>query len=193
MPKFETLTIATASTSFASNGRTEFSESVTRYTNAGNGLVLRASDLSAYEMAYGSTYSLSYKGLVDLKLQEVPLRTPVARPVVEIKNALRFDALPSEPGREFVVEYSTGLDNQSANFLPIMLACKSTRKLPASSLHATIAGEALELECRLSNNGAVQSGSKWMLLLAYGVAVEVEHVRSTNRVTTRIVEFSVKS
>ncbi len=189
--RFRTITIATAATSVEANGRSEFSNSVMRFTNVGNGLVQRATELTRYETSYGSTYSLSYKGLVDLKMQEVPLRTSIVRPVIEIKAAARFDAMPTEPGKEFTFDYSTGLEKQTSNFLPIQFACKSIRKLSASSLHEKIPGEALELECRLRNNSALQSASKWMLLLAYGIAVEVEHIRGTNRVMTRIVDFSV--
>jgi len=190
-PRFGTITIATASTLVENSGRTEFSNTTLRFTNVGNGLLQRVSELTRYETSYGATYSLSYKGLIDLKFQEVPLRTTIVRPVIEMKTATRFDALPTEPGRELTIDYSTGLENQTSNFLPIRFSCRSTRKLLANSLNAKIPGEALELDCRLVNNNNVQSGSKWMVLLAYGIAIEVEHTRSTNRVLTRIVDINV--
>lgn len=192
-PRFGVLTIATEVDTIESGGRLETSNVVLRFTDAGNGLMQRVAELSKVGIAFGSTYSLTYKGLADLKLQDVPLRRTVTRPVIEWKEVSRFDAIPSDPGKEFSFHYATGLESQTSNFLPIQNACKSTRKVPASTLHSRIPGDMLELECRLSSGNALQSGSKWALLLAYGVAVEMEHTRATSRSTTRIADFSVRN
>jgi len=191
--RFGTIAITTVVNTIEPGGRTETSDFVLRFTDAGNGLVQRVAEMSKVGIAFASTYSLTYKGLVDLKVQDVPLRRTVTRPVIEWKEVSRFDALPSEPGREFSFHYSTGLESQTSNFLPIQYSCKSTRKVPASTLNAKIQGEALELECRLSNNNRLQSSSKWMLLLAYGVAIEIEHTRAASRSTTRIADFNVRN
>jgi len=192
-PRFGVITIATVVNTIEIGGRLETSNVALRFTDVGNGLMQRVSELSKVGIAFGSTYSLTYKGLADLKLQDVPLRSTVTRPVIEWKDVSRFDALPSEPGREFSFHYATGLESQRSNFLSIQNNCKSTRKVPAMTLHPRIQGDALELECRLSSNNALQSSSKWMLLLAYGMAVETEHTRATSRSTTRITDFGMRN
>ena len=189
---FAGLTVTMAGTTVEANGQTEFSTTVLRFTNLGNGLLQRAAELSKYDIGYGTTYSLTWRGLLDLKWQEVPLRSRIVRPVIEMKNAARIDALPTEPGRDVSFEYSTGLESQASGFLPIQLGCRSTRKLPANTLHARIAGEALELDCRLRGDNALQGTSKWLVLLSYGLAIEMEQVRGTTRVTSRIADFNVR-
>lgn len=192
-PRFGNITIATEVNTIETGGRLETSNVVLRFTDVGNGLMQRVAELSKVGIAFGSTYSLTYKGLADLKLQDVPLRRTVTRPVIEWKEVSRFDAIPTEPGKEFSFQYATGIENQTSNFLPIQNVCKSTRKVPASALNSRIQGDMLELECRLSSNNVLQSGSKWALLLAYGVAVETEHTRATSRSTTRITDFVIRN
>lgn len=184
------LTIGLDTTTVESNGRAETSHTVQRYSALGRGLVQRAAQFSKVGIEQGTTYSLSWHGLIDLRRQEAPLRNAVLRPVVEIKAVQRFDALATDLGRESRFEYSTGLESQAGGYLPVQLECRNVRRLPGATLHAGIAGDAIELDCRLRGGPGLQATSKWMWLLSYGVAVELEQARAGARSSSRIVAFS---
>lgn len=188
------LTVVVQGTSVeASNGQIEFSTTALRFVNLNNGLVQRAAQLSKYDTDYGTTYSLMWRGLIDLKRQEVAPRTAVTRPVIEVKNVARFDTLPTDLAREFRADYTTGLEAQTSGLLPVDFTCRTSRRLPAANLHPRMQGDALELECRLRADNAVQSASRWAVLLSYGVAIEVFEQRGRVRTENRISEFAARS
>ena len=187
------LTVVVDTTSVESTGQTENSSMALRFVNLGNGLVQRAAQLARYDIDYGTTYSLMWRGLVDIKRQEVVPRTAVARPVIEIKSVARFDAMPTDLAREFRMDYSTGIENQSTGFLPVDLTCRTARRMPAANVHARMQGDALEIECRLRADNAVQSASRWVMLLSYGVAIEMFEQRGRTAITHRVRDFAARS
>jgi hypothetical protein len=147
-------------------------------------------ELSNNDIPYSLSYSLTYKGIIDLKWQNVPLRGRVTGPIYAVKDAARFDAIPSAIDKEFVVDYTSGFHTQIANFLSSQKACKTLRTLAASELHKKLTGQATEIECQLRANNAVQTRGKWVLLQDYGMAVSTEITSSSVKTVFRVVDVS---
>lgn len=188
--KFGKLIITTEATSELSDGKKEAWKSVMTLVDNGNGIIQTMNELSNNEIPYALIYSLTYKGLVDLRWQTVPLRGAVTGPVYELKDATRFDALPAGINKDFAVNYTSGSDIQIANFLSSQKTCTTKRVVAASEFHKSLPGQATEIECQQSNNNTVQSRSKWLLLQNYGVVVMIENTSSARKTTYRLVDVN---
>lgn len=187
---FGKLIITSEVTSEQSDGKKESWKAVATLVDAGNGLVQRMVEVSSNDIPYALLYSLTYKGIVDLKWQQVPLRGSVTSMLYEIKDATRFDVIPSTIDKEFVVDYTSGISQQIANFSSHQKACKTSRIMPASELHKKLLGQAIEIECQMRSNGAVQNRTKLVLLQEYGVAFAVEDISSSKKTTSRVLEVN---
>jgi len=185
---FGHLTITMEAKSEGSDGKTESWINTVTFVDAGHGFVQRMTESSNNDIPYNLAYSLTYKGIMDLRWQTVPLRGTVAGPLNEVKDTTRFDSLPETVGKEFVVDYLIAPDYQIANFRAYQKSCKATRALEAGSLHAKLPGPALELECQILMNNVVQSRSKWVLIQQYGLAIQIENVDSSNKSTVRVAD-----
>lgn len=186
--RFGQLVITTRSNSEQTDGRKEAWTAAMTLVDGGNGLVQTMTELSSNEVLYGRIHSLSYRGLIDLRWQNVQLANPGASQVYEVKNASRFDALPTGLNQEFAYEFQSGAEAQSTNFQTSQRHCKSIRTLPASQLHQKLPGQATELECSQRNNNGAPNTSRWMLLEDYGVAILVESKSGSRKVDVRLLD-----
>lgn len=187
---FGKLVITTRSNSEQAGGRKEAWQSVMTLVDGGNGLVQTTTELSANDVAYGRIHSLSYRGLIDLRWQNVQLANSNPSPIYEVKNARRIDALPTGADQEFVAEFESGAEAQSANFQTSQRRCKSLRVLPARELHAKLPGQATELECTQKNNTGAPQHSRWMLLQDWGVAILVESRSGSRKIDVRLLDVN---
>lgn len=188
--RFKTLTIIREGGAEQSGGKKETWKSVVTLVNVGNGLVQRMEEISNNDIPYGLFYSLTYKGVIDLKWQNVPLRGRVTSPIYEIKDTTRFDAIPLAMGKKSVIDYTSGMHGQIANFLSSQKTCKTLRTIAAKELNGKLTGQATEIECQLDTNKVVQSRGTWFLLQDYGAAISTEFASSSIKTTFRIVDVN---
>jgi hypothetical protein len=186
--RFGRLIIKTEASGELSDGRKESWKAVWTLVDVGNGLVERIMEASNNDIPYLLNYSLAYRGYVELKWQSVPLRVTRTGPMYEIKDLTKFDAFPSAVDKEFVVDYTSGALNQIANFVTAEKSCRTTRTMAAADLHKNLHGQAVEFECRLSVNNALQVNEKFVMLEDYGVTILLESSKSAQKTTFRIVD-----
>ncbi|MBV0881824.1 hypothetical protein KTQ42_21325 [Noviherbaspirillum sp. L7-7A] len=156
--------------------------------NAGQGLVQKMEEESNNGIPYLLTYSLTYLGFLDLRWQHVPLRSHTTRMMSGVDDISRFDPLPLSGSREAVIEYRSGTEAQTVNFIPVRSMCKATKTMQASALHAKLVGMAIELECTNIMNNVLQSRRKWVFLREYGTAILMETASSAFKKTFRIID-----
>lgn len=188
---FGPLTIVEEATFEAPNGRTEAWKATVTFTDAGNGLVQRMSEQSNNDIPFALNYSLTYRGLFDLRWQGVPLRNNVTDMLVEVKDVTRFDPLSQIDKKEFVIAYTSGTEAQIANMPSSQLSCRTIRSLMASEVHPKLPGPALELECQRVTNNSVQSRGKWLLLQQYGLAFSLQYIGTSGKTTYRILDVKL--
>lgn len=184
---FGQLKITMEATSEQNDGKKDSWKRVLTFIDSGNGLVQRMAEVSNNDISYLITYSLTYKGIFDLKWQEVPLRGVNAAMPYEVKQIVKFDPIPASAGKEFSIDLRTGSEPQIANYFAHQRLCKTIRSVSASDIYSKIPGQALELECQLQRNNVVESRSKWALLQTYGLAIPLEDITSSKKTTFRVV------
>lgn len=160
---------------------------ITTFIDKGNGLIQRMSEASNNDIPYALIYSLTYKGIFELKSQEIPLRSINAGVPYEVKQIARLDPTPSSINKEFSIDAAIGTEPQIANYTSLKNLCKTTKAISASDIHAKIPGQALELECQAQINNVVTSRSKWVLLQTYGLAIPLESVNVSTKTSIRVI------
>lgn len=174
-----------------SNGEKESAKIVTTFARTKNGLVQRLMEYSNNDIPYAIYYALTYKGLIDLRWQDVPVRRTVSGPLTELKQVTRFDPTPTAANQEFSVHFTSGHIAQIANYNDSQKTCKSVAVSPASQIHAKLAGQAIHFECDLRTNNVVSSKSKFVLLQDYGVAIGLELSGSASRARHKVTDVSI--
>lgn len=186
---FRQLVIKFDSTGENSDGKKDSWQREITYINQGNGLVQEISESANNGISFELDYSLTYRGFMGLRWQSVPLRGNLSSLLFEIKEASRFDPLPTAPGQAFVVDYATGTEQQIMNYYPNKRSCKSTGYRPAGEIHAKLSGQALIFECENISNNTVQSRNTWAVLPGYGVAIVLETTNSTRKTSHRVIDI----
>jgi len=154
----------------------------------GNGIFQRTRENSNNNIPYAITYSMTYRGIGDLRWQTIPLNRSMTAPLYVVKEITRFDPVPTSVNQTFSYEYQTGTETQVANFAAIKVRCKTTREFAAKAIHSKLTGTALEFECEIFANNILQNRTKWVLLKNYGVAIQTESVGSTNKIHLRVID-----
>lgn len=172
----------------SSDGKKESWKNTITLVDLGQGVFQRTSELSNNDIPYKVNYSLSYKGIMDIRWQSVPLRGSVTEPLYEVKDVVRFDPLPISENQDFVFDYLSGNEVQVANFLSAKKSCKTTRLLAANELNKKLVGGGLEIECQQFANNVVQSRSKWVYLQYYGFAVQTEQTGSAYKTLVKFID-----
>lgn len=158
---------------------------------APGGLLEQRTEYSVNNIPYALLLSLSYKGLLNMKIQSVNLRATVAPNVVEIKDISRFDGFGSGSGQVVYADYTVGASGQLANFAPNTKHCNTEQVRSASQVFAGLSGQATDISCENSTNNAVQVRDKYIYLNDYGVSVLSEFVTSAKKETYKISNISV--
>ncbi len=172
-------------------GKTEQAQIAATYTPTERGLIQRFQEYSANGIPYALFYSLTYQGLQDLRWQNAPLRSSVTSPLYEIKEIERMDAMPTQVGQTFNVRYQTGTDVQVANYRSFEKRCKVPRARPASTIDASLRGEALDVECEYLVNSLVDMRSNYVFLKEYGVTILLENISSNRKARYSITRVDV--
>ncbi|MBA3030833.1 MAG: hypothetical protein FP816_18745 [Desulfobacteraceae bacterium] len=185
---FERLKITYEVSSEQTDGKKESWKSVATLTDKGNGLVQEISELTSNDIPYRLYYGLSYRGMVDLKWQWVPLRGHIPGQIHEVKDIGRFDVIPSAMDQGFVFDVTMGTVSKIAGTASYQKQCRTLHTLPAGDLHPGLPGQAMEIECKVLINNNVQTITRFMLLLEYGFAIPVEHKTSLKITTFRVID-----
>lgn len=182
------LSLVTEANYESADGKKESWKNTITLTDLGQGLFQRMSEHSNNDIPYRISFSLTYRGFMDLRWQGVPLRGSMTEPLYEVKEVTRFDAVPTSENQEFAVEYSSGSSIQIANFDKTRKSCKATHRLDAKAIHAKLVGAGLEFECQSLKDNVVQGRSKWVFLQNYGVAILTESTGSSYKTVIRVVD-----
>lgn len=148
-----------------------------------DGIVQKLEEVSTNDLINTIFYSVSYKGIVDLRWQSVPVRARFAAPIYEIKEVRHFKPMAGEPEPYLDMRFTSGLMNQTANFPEAEVTCSAIRRFPATEIHKKLTGLATELGCKIINASVVKSRSKWAVLDSYGTAIKTEY--ANNQLTER--------
>lgn len=184
------LTITRIAHSEQNDGKKTSWKSVATYTDVGNGLFERMDEFSSNDIPTALYFALSYKGIFDLRWQNVPLQRMRAMPLYEVKEITRFDSIPAAM-KEFEWDFSTGPQAQIANYLASQKKCKAVRRIAASEIYRSLGGQATEIDCETYANNSVQNRTKYMLLEQYGVGVLTELSSSVNKIVYEITDVKL--
>jgi hypothetical protein len=176
-----------------SDGKSEQAQITATYTPTDKGLIQRFQEYSANGIPYALFYSLTYQGLQDLRWQNAPLRSSVTSPLYEIKEIERMDAMPTQVGQTFNIRYQTGTEGQVANFRSFEKRCKVARSRPATTIDASLRGEALDVECEYLVNTLVDMRSNYVFLKDYGVSMLTENISSNRKAKYTITKVQVST
>lgn len=185
---FGQLVITREGVTEGSDGKKDSNVLTTTYIDGGNGLVSYKTELSNNGIPYALMYATSYRGLLTLRSQVVPLRLQNSGSIFEVKEIDDVTALGTETGSTFRARYKTGMSIQFANFSEREKSCTAVRRFAAAELNGKLTGNAVEFDCEERSNNAVQDRSKWALLEQYGLAVQIEGVSATSKSTYRITD-----
>ncbi len=181
--KFKQLTIKTEESVEELDGKKESWKTVSTYLNSENGLVQRVQDLMNNDIPFALKYSLTYKGFFDFRTQYVSLGRSNAEPIIEIKDVMRLDTIPSVADKEFEINYTYGVDTQAT------MKCRTTGTRTGSEIHKKIPGQITDIECENIKNNVLLSRTKWIMFQEYGFAIILEATGSSRKVYSRVVDF----
>lgn len=160
--------------------------SASTYTDLGNGYIQNRTEYSRNGVPYRINLALTFAGLYRLKTQTTFVDRPNALQPIDTKDMSRFDRALGRPqaGQSYTIETKTGLAPQIMNFADEKQVCVAGASVPATSLHASLSGAAVPIDCTVTGaNDVVVGKSKWMWVADLGVAFQTEHAsaRSTSR------------
>lgn len=170
--------------------------SVSTYLNLGGPFVQELDELSSNGLAASQTYSLSYRGMRDLRYQSMRLANSLSGVMIETKAIKQFESEmsgQSNSGR-LLIEELAGTNVQIINFKTEKFTCRFGDVFLADSLSPKLSGKAQNLDCEsINDNGVTTVRSKKVLLLDLGIAIPVRN-EGTNYVTNfKIVDVDIQT
>jgi hypothetical protein len=160
------------------------------YIPAGGPFVGLLDEETSNGFATAQTYNLLYRGLISISNQSVPLGSPNAAPIREMKKLTSFSALTvAKAGEgELDYQYEYAPSRQIWNFKQTYLHCVYGVVYPASNINAKLMGDAQDLECEMRNDNNVAGGRlTYALLTSYGIAI-TKKLAVSNRSTVFNIE-----
>ena len=190
---FRKLTIKMQASSEESDGKKDSWVNLFTMEPFGNGeLVKLKREQSSNGIPYSVFFSISYRGLQDLRSQSVPLQGGYVGTIYDVKELKSLGVLPTAEGQSFLADFSAGPEVQLFNFIDYQRKCKATKVVPGSDYHKDLPGMVTELECENFRDGALQYRSKWIVMQAFGVALSTESVGTTAKNMYKILEVSAQ-
>jgi hypothetical protein len=189
---FQSMTIKISAV-FEDNSKKETPTLLATLKNVGNGVVQEMLEYSNNDIPYGIEYSLSYMALLPLKSQRVFYNRQTANFAIEAKhlNEVPKDAVKLREETDYVFDWASGTSPQLMNFSNIRLVCRSGKFYSAATLHAKLAGNAIDFNCTRHVNGVVRARQKFAVLERYGLALKLEFKSSTITETYRIGDVEI--
>lgn len=190
VPGFSQVTLSMTGESESTDGKKESWKSLATYKDGGHGTVQKMLELSSNDIVYAFIYSISYKGLLELRWQQVRLQGGNSF-INETKEISRMHDIPGELGKEFVIDFKTGINTQFLNYTPQRLVCTPARQMPATEIHPKLRGQATEINCQASKGEQGEIPlfrTKSAYLASYGFAIVLEENTSTTKRTFRVLD-----
>lgn len=152
------------------------------YTAAGGPYVQILDVLNNNGVPFQEDYSLTYRGLLFLRTQQVQLNAVNSNMIFAIHSLQPIAAWPARaPGSGDVdFHFEQGFSQQIMNFQSGAMSCKFGDVFPAAQINPVLTGNAQKLHCTaLNNNGVVTSQSDAAWLMNYGIAFVTQVTTST--------------
>lgn len=152
------------------------------YTAAGGPYVQMLDVLNNNGVPFQEDYSLTYRGLLFLRTQQVQLSAQSSNQIFAIHSLQPLAAWPAGgPGSGDVdFHFEQGFSQQIMNFQDGAMSCTFGSVFAASVLNSALTGNAQKVHCTaLNNNGVVISRSDGAWLPNYGIVFMTRIVTST--------------
>jgi hypothetical protein len=166
----------------ASDGQVSHFVNTATYTAAGGPYVQILDVLNNNGVPFQEDYSLTYRGLLFLRTQQVQLNAQSSNQIIAIHSLQPIAAWPAGgPGSGDVdFHFEEGLSQQILNFQTGAMSCSFGSVFAASELNPALVGNAQKLHCTaLNNNGVVVSRSDGAWLTHYGLVLMTRVVSSS--------------
>lgn len=175
-------------------GKTSQATSTSIFINLGNGYIQNRTEYSRNGVPYRINLALTFGGIYRLKTQTTFVDRANALHPLDTKELSRFDraiARP-QPGNTYSIDAKTGSAPQLMNFVDEKHSCTAGQPVQATTLHASLSGSAIPMECTMTGaNGVVVGKSKFLWVADLGVAFQTEYTssRSNSRYTLQSVSI----
>lgn len=157
------------------------------FSHAGGPYVMERSEVASNGIPLSDNFTLSYRGLISLKSQNARLSSTVTSFPVEIKLFKEFSALPPGTPR-LVYNYMVGTGPQLFNFNNDRDVCSVGAPFAATTLNATLQGQARSISCDHYNNNGAKTGTwTYAYMDTYGMAL-LTHVQDASGSLTRTID-----
>lgn len=147
---------------------------------------------SSNGIPYNITYAISYRGIMDLRWQFIPLQSQLTSDIYEVKETTQISKLSAEGSEFFSSKYSSAPSVQIANYQPYTRTCKPTKTTTASEYNKNFTGQATELECQNFKGNALHYRSKWIFLHDLGVTIMLENISTTSKSFYKITDVTIR-
>lgn len=167
----------------------------TTYTAAGGPYIQILDVLNNNGVPFQEDYSLTYRGLLYLRTQQVQLNALNSNQIWAIHSLEPIGTWPAGTAGEGDVHfrYEQGLSQQIVNFQTGALSCKFGSVFAASELNPVLAGNAQKLQCTaLNTNGVVISRSEGAWLMHYGLVFITQVVTSSWKRDWKLLKVEVQ-
>jgi hypothetical protein len=165
-----------------SDGQINHFVNTSTYTAAGGPYVQILDVLNNNGVPFQEDYSLTYRGLLFLRTQQVQLSATNSNFIFAIHSLQPVAAWPAGApgGGDVDFRFQEGFSQQIMNFQDGAMHCRFGSVFAAAKINPALAGNAQHLHCTaLNNNGVVTSQSDAAWLMRYGIVF-------VSRVTTSV-------
>ncbi|MBG6081925.1 hypothetical protein [Rubrivivax gelatinosus] len=165
------------------------------FINLGNGYIQSRVEYARNGVPYRINLGLTYAGIYRLKSQTVFVDRSNAYQPLETKEMTRFDRGLGKPtaGQSYTVETKTGMAPQLVNFTEEKHVCTAGGAVPASTVHASLSGTAIPLDCTMTGQAGVVVGkAKFVWIADLGVAFQTEYTSSRTTAQYKVESVSIK-
>jgi hypothetical protein len=156
-----------------SDGQVNHFVNTSTYTAAGGPYVQILDVLNNNGVPFQEDYSLTYRGLLFLRTQQVQLNATNSNFIFAIHSLQPVAAWPAGgAGTAVDFHYQEGLSTQIMNFEDGAMSCTFGSVFSASEINPALTGDARHMHCTaLNNNGVVTSQSEAAWLEHYGIVL----------------------
>ena len=164
------------------------------YTSLGNGYIQSRIEFAKNDVPYRINLDLLYAGIQTLKFQSAYTNLKNAQNSYEVKEIVQFDRGVAKPkeGQSYVYFTKLGIQTQLSNLIEYRETCVAGNAIEASTLHASLTGQAIPLECtRTGTSGLVTGKNKYLWVEKVGVAFLTESTSSSAISRYKFNTFSI--
>lgn len=177
-------------TKTTSGDKTYNKKEILSFFSLGDGLVQSETEYTSNDITTGYNFSLSYRGLNDVKWVYVSAAIGYSGMPYEIKEIIRWDNLGTKEGDVSTVDFKWGNVVQIVGYHDGQYKCTVTKLFKANELHSALSGQARELDCQTTKDGAVFLRSKYAYIVDLGFAIPIEATSANYKTEYKLVEIN---